>query len=305
MPPPSFEEAMQSEASKQGAAFPKQEGWIPAVKPAGNGFPVASASLAMPVALRDVGPGNVMYVVNQPGRSDVTEENHIFGASFGNKAIRAVFVRKVYTILMLQLLTTIILIAWFMFHDATRYFVQHNSIILITAYVTFLVTYIILVCCPNVRRSWPANIIVLSIFTLSMSYWAATISAFHDTYIVIMTVGLVTVVCLGISLFSVQTKWDITGAGIYLFVFLLVVLLFGILAAVIALTTGSRVMTAVYAGLLALVFAMYLVYDTQQIMGGRKVELSAEEHIYGALQLYIDIINLYLIFLSLGSNSCK
>jgi hypothetical protein len=42
--------------------------------------------------------------------------------------------------------------------------------------------------------------------TLSMSYWAATISAFHNTHIVIMTFGLVTVVCLGISLFSVQTK---------------------------------------------------------------------------------------------------
>lgn len=70
---------------------------------------------AMPAALRDVGAGNVVYVVNQPGRSDVTEDNQIFGASFGNKAIRAVFVRKVYTILMLQLLTTIILIAWFMF----------------------------------------------------------------------------------------------------------------------------------------------------------------------------------------------
>ncbi|PNF28486.1 Protein lifeguard 2 [Cryptotermes secundus] len=305
MSPPSFEEAMQSESSKQGATYHKQEGWVPAVKPAGDGFPVAPASLAMPATLRDVGAGNVVYVVNQPGGPDVTEDNHIFGASFGNKAIRAVFVRKVYTILMLQLLTTLVFITWFMFHDATRDFVRRNSIILITAYVTFVVTYIILVCCSNVRRSWPCNIIVLTIFTLSMSYWAATISAFHDTYIVIMTVGLVTVVCLGISLFSVQTKWDITGAGIYLFVFLLVVLLFGILAAVIALTTGNRIMTVVYAGLLALVFAMYLVYDTQQIMGGRKVELSAEEHIYGALQLYIDIINLYLIFLSLGSNSCK
>jgi hypothetical protein len=37
---------------------------------------------------------------------------------------------------------------------------------------------------------------------------------------------------------------------------MLVVLLFGILAMVIALTTGSRIMTVVYAGLLALVFAM-------------------------------------------------
>jgi hypothetical protein len=45
MPPPSFEEAMQSEASKQGAAYPKQEGWIPAMKPAGDGFPVIPAAL--------------------------------------------------------------------------------------------------------------------------------------------------------------------------------------------------------------------------------------------------------------------
>jgi hypothetical protein len=68
----------------------------------------------MPVPLRDVGAGSVVYVVNQPGRSD-SEGNSAFGASFGNKAIRAVFVRKVYTTLMLQLLTTIIFIAWFMF----------------------------------------------------------------------------------------------------------------------------------------------------------------------------------------------
>lgn len=45
MPPPSFEEAMQSESSKQGATYHRQEGWIPAVKPAGDGFPVAPASL--------------------------------------------------------------------------------------------------------------------------------------------------------------------------------------------------------------------------------------------------------------------
>jgi hypothetical protein len=70
---------------------------------------------ALPATLRDVGAINVVYVVNQPGGSENIEDNHIFGASFGNKAIRAVFVRKVYTILMLQLLTTIILIAWFMF----------------------------------------------------------------------------------------------------------------------------------------------------------------------------------------------
>jgi hypothetical protein len=45
MPPPTFEEAMEIEASKQGTSYPKQEGWIPVEKPAGNGFPIAPTSL--------------------------------------------------------------------------------------------------------------------------------------------------------------------------------------------------------------------------------------------------------------------
>ncbi|XP_069689679.1 protein lifeguard 2-like [Periplaneta americana] len=305
--PPAYSEAVQGGSANQELSYPKQEGNLSAGKPDGNLPPGVPALLAMPVPLRDVGVGgNVVYVVNQSEASDTGIEGESpFGASFGNKAVRAAFVRKVYSILMAQLLTTVIFIAWFMFHDATRNFVRQNVILLIVAYVTFLVTYIILVCCSSVRRTWPCNIIMLSIFTLAMSYWAAIISAFHDTLVVLLTVGIVSVVCLGLTLFSIQTKWDITGAGIYLFVFLLVVVLFGVVALVVTITTGSTIMNVVYSGLLALVFSMYLVYDTQQIIGNRKVQLSAEEHIFGALQLYMDIIYLYLAVLSLSSNSCK
>lgn len=305
--PPAYNEVVQGSSANQVSQHQKHEGGFPAEKPDGSLPPGVPALLAMPVPLRDVGmDGNVVYVVNQPGAPDSgIGEDLPFGSSFGNKAVRAAFVRKVYSILLVQLLTTVIFIAWFMFHDATRNFVRQNVILLVVAYVTFLVTYIILVCCPSVRRTWPCNIIMLSIFTLAMSYWAAIISAFHDTQIVLLTVGIVSVVCLGLTLFSIQTKWDITGAGIYLFVFLLVVVLFGIVALVVTLTTGSTVMNVIYSGLLALVFSMYLVYDTQQIIGNRKVQLSAEEHIFGALQLYMDIIYLYIALLSLSSNSCK
>ena len=49
----------------------------------------------------------------------------------------------------------------------------------------------------------------------------------------------------------------------------------------------------------------FLAYDTQMLMGGRKHELSPEEYIYGAMQLYIDVVYLFLIILSLfgGSNN--
>ena len=40
------------------------------------------------------------------------------------------------------------------------------------------------------------------------------------------------------------------------------------------------------------------------LMGGRKYELSPEVYVFGALQLYVDIIQLFLIILSLfGSSS--
>jgi len=41
----------------------------------------------------------------------------------------------------------------------------------------------------------------------------------------------------------------------------------------------------VYCGLIALVFSMYLVYDTQRLMGGKKYSLSPEEHVYAGESL--------------------
>jgi len=37
------------------------------------------------------------------------------------------------------------------------------------------------------------------------------------------------------------------------------------------------------------------------VVGGKKrrYQLSAEEHIYGALQLYLDVVNLFLLILSI------
>ena len=47
----------------------------------------------------------------------------------------------------------------------------------------------------------------------------------------------------------------------------------------------------------------FLAYDTQMLIGGRKYELSPEEYIFGALQLYLDIVYLFLIILSFFGKS--
>ena len=48
----------------------------------------------------------------------------------------------------------------------------------------------------------------------------------------------------------------------------------------------------------ALVFSLYIVYDTQLMMGGKhKYALSPEEYVFASLNLYLDIINLFLYIL--------
>lgn len=65
---------------------------------------------------------------------------------------------------------------------------------------------------------------------------------------------------------------------------------------------STQILQAVYGGLAAVVFGLFLAYDTQVVLGGKRYELSEEEYIFGALQLYLDVVYLFLIALSLFGN---
>jgi len=43
-----------------------------------------------------------------------------------------------------------------------------------------------------------------------------------------------------------------------------------------------------------------LVYDTQMLMGGKKYAISPEEHNLAALQLYVDVVYIFMALLGLG-----
>ena len=55
-----------------------------------------------------------------------------------------------------------------------------------------------------------------------------------------------------------------------------------------------------HAPLLSLVLPQFLAYNTQLLLGNRELALSPEEYIYGALSLYIDIIQIFLFILEIG-----
>ncbi|CAF3996687.1 unnamed protein product [Rotaria sp. Silwood1] len=124
------------------------------------------------------------------------------------------------------------------------------------------------------------------------------ISAYYKIESVLIAVGITVFVCLGITLFSFQTKYDFTSCFGVLLVISLIFLAFGI----VCIFTYSRILYTIYAGLGALVFSIFLAVDTRLLIGGKQHEISAEDHVFASLMLYIDVLYIFIYILSLLGN---
>ncbi|XP_034831413.1 protein lifeguard 1-like [Maniola hyperantus] len=223
-------------------------------------------------------------------------EDQVEAFDFTEQSIRRGFIRKVYAILMCQLLITMGFISLFLFHDPTQKFVRQNPYLLWIALVVLIVCLISMACCTELRRTAPMNFIFLTLFTLAQSFLLGVVTSAFEVKEVMMAVGITAAVCLGLTLFAFQTKWDFTMMGGALVAASVVLLVFGILALIIK----NNILTLVYAAAGAFIFSLYLVYDTQLMMGGKhKYSISPEEYIFAALNLYLDIVNIFLFILTI------
>ncbi|KAJ8969715.1 hypothetical protein NQ314_001629 [Rhamnusium bicolor] len=179
-------------------------------------------------------------------------------------------------------------------------YVQSHPALFIISLIVIIVALITLACCGEVRRKAPINFIFLFIFTLAEAFVLAVSSSTYQKEEVLMAVGITAGVCLGLTLFAFQTKWDFTMMGGILFVAVIILFIFGI----VAIFVHNKIVQLVYASLGALIFSVYLVYDTQLMLGGKhKYSISPEEYIFAALNLYIDIINIFMYILSIIGTS--
>lgn len=113
---------------------------------------------------------------------------------------------------------------------------------------------------------------------------------------VMLAVGICTIVTLGLTIFAFQTKIDFTVMGGFLFVAVLILFVFGI----IAMFFKGPMIQLIYGSVGALIFSLYIIYDTQMMIGGdHKYSISPEEYVFAALNLYMDIVNLFLYILTI------
>ncbi|THW30532.1 transmembrane BAX inhibitor motif-containing protein [Aureobasidium pullulans] len=220
---------------------------------------------------------------------DNVPDDFKFGGSVSEATldIRMQFVRKVYSILTVQLLATAALSSVSFFSPGYKAWIQTNQwmmwVSLFGAIGFMLLTF-------WKRKSYPTNLLFLAGFTAMEAYSISVVTSFFESKIVLEALIFTLGIFVALTLFACQTKYDFTSWIPYLAGALWVVIIFGFMAAFFPHTSTIELG---YGIVCALIFSGYILVDTQLIMRHYHVE----EEIAASISLYLDIINLFLAIL--------
>ncbi|XP_061465256.1 protein lifeguard 3-like [Rhineura floridana] len=263
-----------------GGGFPQPGGYS---QPGGYGQPVPPMP-TVPMGFGDTYGGG---------------DGAIHVADWDDKKVRHIFIRKVYSIISVQLLLTVGIIAVFSFVEPVSSFVRRNVAVYYVSYAVFFVTYLVLVCCEGPRRRFPWNLILLTVFTLAMGFMTGTIASMYNTKAVLLAMLITAIVAIIVTIFCFQTKVDFTSCAGLFCVLGIVVMVTGIITAIVLAFKYIYWLHMLYAAIGAIAFTLFLAYDTQLVLGNRKHTISPEEYVYGALKIYTDIVYIFTFLLQI------
>ncbi|XP_066253852.1 protein lifeguard 4-like [Euwallacea similis] len=240
-------------------------------------------SQSVPLILtEDVEQGGKKYDENGI-ENDFAYRNNVAQAT---KIIRLAFLRKVYGLLTMQIFFTVIIAAIFMFTPPIKGFVQTNDWMMM---LSFFASIILLIALHIKRKESPANFILLTAFTLVQAYTIGVIVTFYSKTIVLEALVLTLLVLGGLTLYTFQVKHDFSAMHSALFAGLIILIIGGFLQILIQSPIFELLIG--FGG--AFLFCLFIIYDTKMIME----TLSPEEYILATINLYMDIINLFLYIL--------
>uniref|UniRef100_A0A3Q0RFU8 Transmembrane BAX inhibitor motif containing 4 n=1 Tax=Amphilophus citrinellus TaxID=61819 RepID=A0A3Q0RFU8_AMPCI len=196
-------------------------------------------------------------------RSSIEDDfNYGTNVATASVQIRMDFLRKVYTLLSLQVILTTATSAVFMFSQTIREFILASPAVVL---VSSLLSLALLLALAVYRHQHPANLYLLFTF---VSFFLT----FYEYSTILQALFLTCAVFTGLTAYTFQSKRDFMVGLLKRFFF------------------HSDSTDLLLAGAGALVFCGFIIYDTSLLMK----QLSPEEHILASINLYLDIVNLFL-----------
>lgn len=214
---------------------------------------------------------------------------------FKDRDSRLGFIRKVYAIFGVQMVTTIAITYTIMNNAGLAGFLLENYVFLsFLSFVGSTAIVAVLVLNEQLRHRPPLNLILLGVHTVLSSLMVGTFSTLMSPRSVCLGTVHTLAAFLAITLYSFQPNpsYDLSVLGNTL----LTCLTSLTVGSVLGLFYNMPVIDNLMSGALAVLFAVYLFHDTQKIVGGRhhKYQYGQKEYILAALNLYEDALMLYM-----------
>ena len=161
---------------------------------------------------------------------------------------------------------------------------------------------------PRARRSSPLKWQLLALFTLGEAITIGFISSLYQLKSVVSAMSATAAATLSITLYSFlnqNPKYDLSqwGQGLASLATLFVIYgLINLLERTGILPQGFLPFTeGIYAFFGAALFSLFLAYDTRLIVGGKhsKYQMNEKDYVWGAMSIYMDVINIFIYLLRL------
>ncbi|XP_052186380.1 protein LIFEGUARD 4-like [Diospyros lotus] len=233
----------------------------------------------------------------QPGKGDLEtgNSNALYPGMVENAELRWAFIRKIYSIVAIQLLLTAMVAAVIVFVRPIAIFFAKTPAGFLLYIVILIIPFIVL--CPlyHYHDRHPLNLFLLGLFTVTLSFGVGMSCAFTKGKIILEAAILTAVVVVSLTQYTfwaAKRGHDFSFLGPFLFAATILLMVFGLIQMLFPL---GRTGVMIYALLGALIFSAYIVYDTDNIIK----RFSYDEYIIASVSLYLDIINLFLNLLTI------
>lgn len=172
--------------------------------------------------------------------------------------------------------------------------IHKNSTYLIIAIVEIVLCIVL---SARIRKMNP--LVAKTLYLLYAGLTGFTFSIIFIIYeleSIMFVFGITSIICLIFGLIGYYTKIDLTKLGTFLFMALIAV----IIASIINIFIGSETFNLGICILSLIIFIGYMAYDIQVIKRGMYGDINEENlAIYGAFQIYLDFINIFIRLLEL------
>lgn len=211
------------------------------------------------------------------------------------KKIRISFIRKVYLIISIRIFLIFGLLGLTFIDKIDDFFVKNTFLF----YMSAVIIFVILVILASYKRQTikcPFDYILLLIWTFFECIILMMSCCLYDWEIVVTSVGLITGVSIGLTVYACFTQINFTSLGTILFSILFIGIFYVGFASYL-----SRWVDCAYCVVGVFIYSSFLVYDIQLVIGRFRERYDTYDYVFASVDIYADFIRIFInLFLFLS-----